>query len=330
MPPDRDRREVPRPMWRGAHPDPIARQPQTSKDNTGNGLPAAHMGGVGSNRYPHPAPEENPMTTTTTAPTGAPEQPIRVIADDAALLARAARALHGKHVVCNLDEPDPDDPCDGVVELWSIGDHTHVAELQRLLAAAGIPSTVLTTEVLDPATPEVPRDARTLAAYHEAGHAIAGCMRGSILRSITLGEEDGSGLTVHREPAGGDSCTSYAGPWAEARFIWGDRPADEEDEDYLTLAGHLFGVFLGAGAEDWQEVSEHFAGLAELAGLLPPEITVDDLVRLTEQVWARELQAVWPAIETVATSLLAGAEITHASVGEAIRVCLIRSLRELA
>jgi len=266
--------------------------------------------------------------TTTTAP--APViLPTRVSTDDAALLARAARVLHGRHVVCNLDEPDPDDPCDGVVELWSIGDHAGAVELQQLLAGAGIPSVVLATEVLDPTTTETPRDARTLAAYHEAGHAIAGCMRGSILRSITLGEEDGSGLTVHREPAGGNPLTSYAGPWAEARHIWGDRPVDEEDEGYLIFGDHLFGIFLGTGAEDWQELQAHYARLAELAGSLPPEISVDDLVRLTEQVWARELQAVWPAIETVATRLLAGEQITHASVGEAIRVCLVAALREL-
>jgi len=266
--------------------------------------------------------------TTTTAP--APViLPTRVSTDDAALLARAARVLHGRHVVCNLDEPDPDDPCDGVVELWTIGDHARVAELQRLLAAAGIPSVVLTTEVLDPITTETPADPRTLAAYHEAGHAVAGCMRGSILRSITLGEVPGDGLTVHRETAGGNPLTSYAGPWAEARHIWGDRPVDEEDEDYLIFGDHLFGIFLGTGAEDWQELQAHYARLAGLAELLPPEITVDDLVRITEQKWARELEAVWPAIELIATRLLAGAEITDENVGEAIRRCLMAALSEL-
>ncbi len=316
------------------------------------------------------------MTTTTTAP--APViLPTRVSTDDAALLARAARVLHGRHVVCNLDEPDPDDPCDGVVELWSIGDHAHVAELQRLLAraaralqdehvelvldvpdagdppdgvvvlwtiggdhtgavglqrllaGAGIPSVVSSTEVLDPDTAETPADPRALAAHHEAGHAIAGCLRGSVLRSIALGEVDGDGLTVHRGPSWDDPYVSYAGPWAEARFLWGDRPADEENEDYLVFADHLFGVFLGAGAEDWQELQAHYARLAELAGLLPPEITAGDLERITTQKWAVELEAVWPAIELIATHLLAGEEITDENVGEAIRVCLVAALSEL-
>ncbi len=267
--------------------------------------------------------------TTTTAPTTAPELPTRVIAEDAELLARAARVLQDEHIDLVLDPPDEGDPCDGVVRLWSIGDHAGTAELQQLLGSAGIPSVVLTTEVLDPATPETPADPaalRTLAAYHEAGHAVAGCMRGSTLRSVRLGEVAGDGLTVHREPAGGDSCTSYAGPWAEARLIWGDRPADAPDEDGLSFADHLFDAFLGGGAEDWQELSAHFAGLA---AMLPPEVTAGDLERITKQVWARELEAVWPAIEETATRLLAGAEITDESVGEAIRVCLLNGLRGL-
>jgi len=268
--------------------------------------------------------------TTTTAPTPTPVTPPWVLADDAALLARAAAVLAAEHVELVLDEPDDGDPIDGVVRLWSIGDHAGTAELQRMLAAAGIPSVVLTTETTAPTTTtETPADPRALAAFHEAGHAIAGCLRGSVLRSIALGEEDGSGLTVHREPAGGDPCTSYAGPWAEARHIWGDHPVADEDEDGLVFADHLFGIFLGTGAEDWQELQAHYARLAELAGLLPPEITVDDLVRLTEQVWARELQAVWPAIEETAIRLLAGEEITDATVGEAIRGCLVAALSEL-
>ena len=275
--------------------------------------------------------------TTTTAPRsageavvpGEPELPIWVIADDAALLARAARVLQGEHVELVLDEPGDGDPRDGVVELWSIGDHARVADLQRMLAGAGIPSVVSTTEVLDPTTTETPRDARTLAAYHEAGHAIAGCMRGSVLRSVHLGEVAGDGLTVHRGPSWDDPFISYAGPWAEARFIWGDRPATEEDEEYLVFGDHLFGIFLGTGAEDWCELSEHFAELAGLAAMLPPEITADDLVRLTESAWAREMEAVWPAIEETATRLLAGAEITDATVGEALRVCLVVALSEL-
>lgn len=177
---------------------------------------------------------------------------------------------------------------------------------------------MITTALLDPITTETPADPRTLAAYHEAGHGVAGCMRGSVLRSITLGEEAGAGLTVHREPAGGDACTAYAGPWAEARFLWGDRPADEETEDYLVFADHLFGVFLGAGAEDWAELLEHFAGLA---AMLPPEITAGDLERITTQKWAVELEAVWSAIETVATRLLAAEEITHASVNTLLEAC---------
>jgi len=41
-----------------------------------------------------------------------------------------------------------------------------------------------------------------------------------------------------------------------------------------------------------------------------------------EQVWARELQAVWPAIELIATRLLAGEVITDEGVADAVRAAM--------
>jgi len=243
--------------------------------------------------------------TTTTAPTAAPVSlPTRVIAEDAELLARAARVLQDEHVELVLDEPDPDDPPDGVVVLWATGDLDGVVDLQRLLAGAGIPAVVLTTEVLDPNTTEKPADPgalRTLTAHHEAGHAVAGCMRGSVLRSVCLGEVAGDGLTVHRGPSWADPFVGYAGPWAEARYIWGDRPADAEDAEGLVFGDYLFGIFLTSGAEDLLEVSAASSS------------------RATERTWACELRVVWPAIEATAVSLLAGEVITDEGVGAAIR-----------
>jgi len=184
----------------------------------------------------------------------------------------------------------------------------------------------MTTTTAPMTTTETAGALRALTAYHEAGHTVAGVMRGSVLRSVRLGEVDGDGLTIHRGPPWDQPFSAYAGPWAEARYTWGDRPADAEDEDGLVFADHLYGIFLGVGAEDRQELRQHFA---ELAAMLP-EVSADDLERATEQTWARELEAVWTAIEATATRLLAGAEITDESVGDAIRVCLMRSLRELA
>lgn len=283
------------------------------------------------------------MTTTTapttTAPTTTPTAPVRLrehwamptwlIADDPVILAHAARVL-SESGLCVMELPDGGDLPPGALELWVMGLGSDAAEVQLLLAAAGIPAVVTAVEILDLETgetidmvepAEAADDPRALAAHHEAGHAVAGCLRGSILRSIALGEVDGDGLTVHRGPCWDDPFVSFAGPWAEARYIWGDRPADEENEDYLVFADHLFGIFLGAGAEDWAVLQAHFDGYAGLATMLPPQVTAGDLVRLTEQVWARELQAVWPAIETVATRLLAGEECTHARVNTLLEAC---------
>lgn len=228
--------------------------------------------------------------------------------------------LAAEHVELILDEPDAGDPPDGVVRLWSIGEQARTADLQRLLAGAGISSVVLTTEVLEPNTTETTADPRTLAAYHEAGHAVAGCMRGSILRSVRLGAVAGDGLTSHSGNTWDNPFATYAGPWAETRYSWGDRPV-AEDEEGLSFADRLFDVFLGGGAGDREVLSEHFASYAGLAAQLPPEISAGDLERATKRTWTGELEAVWPAIETVATRLLAGAEITHASVNALLEAC---------
>jgi len=176
---------------------------------------------------------------------------------------------------------------------------------------------------------EAPDDLRALTAYHEAGHAVAGCMRGSTLRSVRLGEVAGDGLTSHSGNTWDNPFATYAGPWAETRYSWGDRPA-AEDEEGLSFADRLFDVFLGGGAGDREVLSEHFASYAGLAAQLPPEISAGDLERATKRTWAGELEAVWPAIEVIATRLLAGEQITDESVNDAIRGCLVVALSEPA
>jgi len=141
-------------------------------------------------------------------------------------------------------------------------------------------------------TTETAADPRTPAAYREAGHAVARCLAAH----------------GHGVPGiWGGAFAAYAGPWAEAQYIWGtESPAD---------------------AVRWLELSGLFPGPA---ALLPPEITAGVRELQIEQVWMRDLDVVWPAIEAVAARLLTGAEITNETVGEDLRACLIAALSESA
>lgn len=75
-----------------------------------------------------------------------------------------------------------------------------------------------------------------LAAWHEAGHAVAAVMRGqSTLLSVALGYRHGEGLTRRRGKPMDDAFFAFAGPWAEDRYRGGVREVADEDQDGLTL-----------------------------------------------------------------------------------------------
>jgi hypothetical protein len=149
---------------------------------------------------------------------------------------------------------------------------------------------------------------RELAAWHEAGHAVAAVMRGeSRLKSVALDEErHGAGLTEHSSKSFDNAFIAFAGPWAEARYGWGDRPLDDDDDDGLYFDDHLFGVQMEQPAD--AAILESARAEARAAGLPP------DSVWHTEQVWQMELERVWSAIAAVAGALRAGATVTHEGV----------------
>ncbi len=94
--------------------------------------------------------------TTTTAPVRLREHwamPTWVIADDPVTLAHAARVLRG-HELCVMAQPYGGDLPAGALGLWAMGAHDDAAEVQLLLAAAGIPAVVTAVEVLDLETGE--------------------------------------------------------------------------------------------------------------------------------------------------------------------------------
>jgi len=164
---------------------------------------------------------------------------------------------------------------------------------------------------------------RPPAAHHEAGHVAAGCLRATSLRWVRRGAVPGEGLMTHTGPSWNTPFVAWAGPWAEARYSWGDRPADAEDEDGLSFADRLAGVFHFHPA-DLQAV---LAYGDELAQMLPTDAAVD-LERAGEREWTAEMERVWPAVEKVAARLLTGAKITEMATRAAVHARWVRSLRK--
>jgi len=188
-------------------------------------------------------------------------------------------------------------------------------------------------------------DQRTLAAYHEAGHAVAAVMRmheADGLRESPTIRADGSGLTLVRIKGGtGDGhFITYAGPWAEARYLAEEcaqkghyecalgGPGDgfiEECLDEYYLPGMMFGLAVAARNEPDTEQASDWEALQRPH----PLRMVEERLRAergdargmwwegdTEQIWRRELGSVWPAIAQVAELLLAGQDVPGATVDE--------------
>ncbi|MGV9861890.1 hypothetical protein [Rhodococcus koreensis] len=163
---------------------------------------------------------------------------------------------------------------------------------------------------MDADTPEV-------VAHHEAGHACAAILRGGAsITSIHLDPvRPGYGMTHMRAKAYADGgFIAWAGCWAEARYRWGDRPLDQDDDDGLEFVDHVQGVLLEQPG-DRADVIEQEENFARLAAMAPgDEIDVRAATIATYQVWHIELEQAWPAMQRVAELLLAGATVTDAQV----------------
>jgi hypothetical protein len=135
----------------------------------------------------------------------------------------------------------------------------------------------------------------------------AAVMRGeSRLKSVALDEQrHGAGLTEHSSRSFDKAFIAFAGPWAEARYGWGDRALDDHD-DGLYFDDHLFGVQMEQPAD--AAILEAARAEARAAGVSP------DSAWRTEQVWRMELERVLSAIAAVAGALRAGATVTHEGV----------------
>lgn len=125
---------------------------------------------------------------------------------------------------------------------------------------------------------------RSITAHHEAGHAVTSVMRGgSSFRSVDL-----------------------TGPWAEARSQWpADVALDGEDDDGVTFDDCVTGVLL-TQPDDLQELQPHDDHVAKLRAL---GVDVDPYA-----TWHRELEAAWPAVQSIAARLLDGDVLTDDDV----------------
>jgi len=162
-------------------------------------------------------------------------------------------------------------------------------------------------ETLDANTGE----ARRITAMHEAGHAVAVCMRGgSFLRSVHLGDAPGTGITNYRSKPCDAPFVAWAGCWAEARLAWGALSYDATDDEGYQWCDYLTGVFLDQRDDAAAVVAEYFKELA-MGPLSPRELEL-----ATEETWHREMDPLWPVVQKVADRLLAGAGVNHELVVE--------------
>ncbi|CAM3829609.1 M50 family metallopeptidase [Tsukamurella strandjordii] len=162
-------------------------------------------------------------------------------------------------------------------------------------------------------TDDTHADQLDLAAHHEAGHAMAAVMRGgSSLRAASIDlDRPGHGLTRFRSAQWDFGFIAYAGPWAEARFKWGDRPLDERDEDDCEFSGYVVGVLVNQPDDatawrSWLHAPEQESlrkALADQGMTFAPEVG-----------WERDLEAVWTQIQALATRIHARELVTDREV----------------
>jgi hypothetical protein len=137
---------------------------------------------------------------------------------------------------------------------------------------------------------------RVLVAVHESGHACAATLLGGrIAKAVVLDPPEGNatGKTVYQElPAQVAAPSTFAGPWAEARFLAGTRPTARQVEAVLASRAVCDRDELLAGA-----------GTAFVATTVPP---------LLEQVWS--------AVIEVARVINRSGEASHHDVCSALKL----------
>jgi hypothetical protein len=151
---------------------------------------------------------------------------------------------------------------------------------------------------------------RYLIACHEMGHGVAAVVRGGTFDSICIEPTLRRDGVIHVQyPSCHRDFVTIAGPWADARADWGALPLDGVDsightfDDYLKASMHANASDLRVYEPDRDLPLELLT--AEMWGGEAPEIPL-----ARDESWYAELETLWPTMESTATMLLRGVEVT--------------------
>ena len=140
-------------------------------------------------------------------------------------------------------------------------------------------------------------------------------LRGGRVRSVSVDHLLQGTQAQYEVHSPDEAFVIWAGLWAEARFEWGSRPLDGEDEEGVTFEYYLD----DAGARHRASAEIFLAAIEESDhGWHQAGVDVGALrISVEREIWPRELEEVWPAIRRLARALLDGDVLDHAqSVGE--------------
>lgn len=120
---------------------------------------------------------------------------------------------------------------------------------------------------------------RIAVCFHEAGHAVASVALGGAVTMAVVGPNGSGGamgeVQHNHVPVGAMSAITYAGPWAQARWLAGRRPTQRD----------LYAVLDGHGCRDYAALQAS-GDTAEASRIVPL------------------LERCWPAITTLAVKTL--------------------------
>ena len=155
---------------------------------------------------------------------------------------------------------------------------------------------------------------RYIAACHEAGHAMAACMRGVPITGLWLGPDGEAEIRIKNGSGTEYAFIAFAGPWAEVRAQWTKscRNDDAVDDDGRCFADHLAVAFCHNQKDsldyhrevegDIRAAIDASAAAMFFPDEIPPRITPPGN-------WDAELEARWPEIQEWAATMLADAEV---------------------